>query len=395
MPIISLPRMLFVGRDSFGEFQEVLNDIKPKTVLIVTDKIIKDLGLVEKVTELLDSLGVKWYIFDKVEPEPSFETVEEGAKIAQELKPSLIISIGGGSVIDAAKSIWLLYEKPNYNLEELGPFEWLGLGEKAKLVSIPTTSGTGSEVTFAVVLTKKEEKKKIAVGNYELVPYYSVVDPMFSSTMPKKLTASTGIDALTHAIEAYVSINANPFTDALAEKALELIFAWLPRAYRDGSNIDAREKMHTAATLAGMAFSNSGLGLAHALGHSFGPIFGIPHGFSVGVFLPYVILFNSKDEEVKRKYAMLGKVIGVSGSNIDLLFEGFVSKLVELYKSVEAPLTVKELGVKKEDYLRELDVLINNAYEDPDVAFNPVMTSPEDLEKIFKRAYEGGLNGPL
>jgi len=387
MPILSLPRFLYIGEGSLDEFKELLADSGYEKVFIVTDKIITDLKIIDPVIKMLDELGITYKIFNEVEPEPSFETVEKATKIVSDFEPQLILAVGGGSVIDAAKSIWVKYENPDFNLEELSPFVWLGLGKKTKLAAIPTTSGTGSEATIGVVLTKKAEKKKIAVGSYEVVPFYTIVDPRFPLTMPQKLTASTGLDALAHCVEAYVSNMSNPFTDALVEKAIELIFVWLPRAYKNGSDIKAREKMHIAAMLAGMAFSNSGLGIAHALGHSFGPLFNVPHGLAVGVFLPYVVEFNGQESESRAKYALLGKIIGVSGDNIDQLFNGFLEKMKELYRSINAPLKVRDLGIKEQEYLSKLNLLVQNAYEDPDIAFNPKMVSPEDLEAIFRKAY--------
>ena len=379
-----------MGEGALDEFKEFFVDSGIKNVLIVTDKIVNDLGLTKPVVQILENMGIQYSIFDKVEPEPSFEIVEEGGKFAQSVNPQAIIAIGGGSVIDAAKSIWVKYENQEFNLEELSPFVWMGLGKKTILIAIPTTSGTGSENTFAVVLSKKKENKKIALGSYELVPYYTIIDPLFAMSMPQRLTATTGIDALTHSVEAYVSNNSNPFTDALAEKSLELIFSWLPKAYIDGSNKRAREKMHIAASLAGISFSNSGLGIAHALGHSFGPIFGIPHGFAVGVFLPYVVAFNaSRSDEAKTRYALLGKIIGVTGDTIDELYNGFLDELEKLYKKVNAPTKIKDLGIGKEEYFAKIDLLVQNAYEDPDVAFNPVMVMPDDLKEILEIAYEG------
>ncbi|MGQ4891855.1 MAG: iron-containing alcohol dehydrogenase [Candidatus Njordarchaeia archaeon] len=390
MPILSLPRMIFMGEGALDEFKEFLVDSGIDSALIVTDKIIKDIGLTKPVIEILEKMNIQYQIFDRVKPEPSFETVEEGGKFAQEVKPQAIIAIGGGSVIDAAKSIWVKYEKPDFNLEELSPFVWLGLGKKCILIAIPTTSGTGSEHTIGVVLSKKKENKKIALGSYEVVPYYTIVDPHFAMSMPQKLTAATGIDALTHSVEAYVSNVSNPFTDALAEKSIELIFSWLPKAYIDGSNRRAREKMHIAASLAGIAFSNSGLGIAHALGHSFGPIFDIPHGFAVGVFLPYVVAFNaSKSEEAKTRYALLGKIIGVNGNLIDELYKGFLDEIGKLYERINAPSKIIDLGIDEDEYFSKIDLLVQNAYEDPDLAFNPVMVTPDDLKEILEMAFDG------
>ena len=394
MPILSLPRILFFGIDSLDEFSEQLALMNFKRVMIVTDKIIRDLGLLDNLLGKIRDKVEAIEVFDEVEPEPSFEVVDRGKEIADSFQPQLIIALGGGSVIDTAKGIWVKYENPDFNLEELSPFVWLNLGRKAQLIAIPTTSGTGSEVTLGVVLTKKGESKKIAVGSYEVVPFYSIVDPIFAKSMPSKLTAITGIDALSHVMESYVAINANPFTDALGEKAFQLIYTWLPRAYKNGNDMEAREKMHIAATMAGMAFSNSGLGIAHGLAHAFGPVFKVPHGFAVGLFVPYVMVFNAeRNPEVKIKYGVLAKVIGVSGFSADELFDGLMEEVIRLYESVEAPKTLSDLEINEDEFRSKMDSIVANAYEDPEIAFNPVPVTPEDLKLICERVAEGEIFG--
>lgn len=390
MPILSLPRILFFGSDSLDEFVEQLSLMGVSKTLVVTDKIIRDLGLLDILLgKIRDKVG-EIEVFDEVEPEPSFEIVDKGVEVANKFQPDLIIALGGGSVIDTAKGIWVKYENPDFDLEELSPFVWLNLGRKAQLVAIPTTSGTGSEVTLGVVYTKKGENKKIAVGSYEVVPFYSIVDPVFPKSMPSKLTAITGIDALSHVMESYVAVNSNPFTDALGEKALQLIHTYLPRAYKNGNDIEAREKMHIAATMAGMAFSNSGLGIAHGLAHAFGPLFKVPHGFAVGLFIPYVMVFNaSKSTDVKMKYGVLAKVIGVSGFSASELFDGLMEEILRLYESVEAPKNLSDLNIDAEEFRNKMDLIVKHAYEDPEIAFNPVPVTPEDLKTICEKVMEG------
>ncbi len=264
---------------------------RARRALIVTDATLARLGIAGRIEDILKDVGFETCVFSEVEPEPSLQTVRRGAAVASEFQPDWIIGLGGGSPLDASKAIWALYERPDLDPTDINPMETLGLS-KAKLIAIPTTSGTGSEVTWALVLTDTEEKRKFSTGSRELVPTLAIVDPSLTEALPARVTADTGLDALTHAIEGYTCTWANDFSDGLCLKAAQLVFDYLERAVSDGSDMEAREKMGIAASLAGLGFGNANLGLAHAMGHSFGALFKQPHGRAVALFLPYITEFT-------------------------------------------------------------------------------------------------------
>jgi len=291
------PRNIFFGEDSL----EMLEELEGEKALIIAGQTVKRLGIIDKVAELLAEADIEVGVIDNIEPEPSIETVKAVAEVAMDFEPDWIIGLGGGSSMDAAKAIWALYERPDLDVGDISPLETLGLRKKARFMCIPTTSGSGSEATWATVITDREGKVKRELASRELIPDIVILEPWLTSTMPPHLTASSGMDALTHAIEAYVSNFRNDFSDTLAIKAMQMIFEHLPRAVSDGEDMEAREKMQNAATMAGIAFSNSFVGMAHALGHSVGAIFGIDHGKAVAMFLPHVIRYNG--EEVASRYA--------------------------------------------------------------------------------------------
>ncbi len=377
------PRTIVMGEGAL----EYLRDVEAKRALIVTDKVMHDLGFVSKVSSYLEQAGVEVEVFDEVEPEPSIETVVRGGELAKRYCPDLIVGLGGGSCMDAAKAIWVLYERPDLSVEEISPLVKLGLRKKAKLICIPTTSGTGSEATWAVVITDAEERRKMELASREVVADVAILDPELPSSMPPKLVADTGLDALTHAIEAYVSQWRNDFSDALAIKAIQIVFEYLPRSYRDPSDGVAKEKMHNAATMAGLAFSNSQIGVAHAMGHALGALFKIPHGRSVAVFLPYSIEYNSS--EALDRYAEIARAIGVDARDS----EEAVSKLVEavygLLREVEEPCAVKEMGIDRSSYEQRLEDLVERAMQSTATIANPRVPGVEDYRKLFLYAYDG------
>ena len=265
----------------FGEGAlEYLREIEGKRALIITDKVIRNLGFVEKVTSYLREAGLSVEIFDEVEPEPSKETVTKCAERAELFEPDWIVGLGGGSCIDAAKASWALYERPDIQIDEISPLLKLSLRKKAKLIAIPTTSGTGSEATWAIVITDTKEKRKMELASKELVADIVILDPQLPLTMPKRLVADTGVDALVNALEAYISQWHNYFSDLPAINAVQAIFKYLPRSYNNSQDKEAKENMHYAATMAGLAFSNSQICVAHAMGHALGALFKIPHGRS-------------------------------------------------------------------------------------------------------------------
>ncbi len=288
MWFFSSPQIVF-GEDALSYLEE----LQGSRVLIVTDPTLHELGFTERIAERLRMAGLTYQIFAEVEPEPSVQTVYRGVDVLCAFEPDWIIGLGGGSAMDAAKAMWALYERPDLSPAEISPVFALGL-HKMKMIAIPTTSGTGSEATWATVLTDTEEKRKLGLGNRELTPTVAIVDPSLTANLPPRITADTGLDALTHAIEGYACNFHNDFTDPLCLKAVELVFGYLARAVENGpADPEAREKMANAATIAGLGFGNSMVGLAHALGHSLGAAFKIPHGRAVTLFLPYVMEFNA------------------------------------------------------------------------------------------------------
>jgi alcohol dehydrogenase class IV len=376
------PRIAF-GEDAL----EALKELEGKRAYIVTDKVIRSLGYVDMVSKYLNEAGFKVEVFDEVKPEPSIEDVIVGAERLSKFSPDWIIGLGGGSCMDAAKAMWVLYERPDIKLVDLSPLLKLGLRKKARLVCIPTTSGTGSDASWVTVITDETEHFKVELASRELYPDISIVDPKLTLSMPKKLAAYTAIDALINAIEAYVSQWKNDFSDALAIKAVQLIFKYLLRAYENRENEEAREKMHNAATMAGLAYSNSQVGVAHSLGHAFGAVFKIPHGLATGVFLPYSIEFNAK--EAAERYWELAEAIGIEAESAEEAVGKLVTAVKDLMKKVELPLSVKEMEIKWEDYEGRLDELVTKAEMSTCNFVNPRVPTSEDLRKLFIYAFKG------
>jgi alcohol dehydrogenase class IV len=376
------PKIAF-GEDSL----EALKELEGKRAYIVTDKVIRSLGYVDIVLKYLNEAGFDVEVFDEVKPEPSIEDIIAGAEKLSNFSPDWIIGLGGGSCMDAAKAMWVLYERPDVNLADISPLLKLGLSKKARLVCIPTTSGTGSEASWVMVITDERQHFKMELASRELYPDISIVDPKLTLSMPKKLAAYTAIDALINAVEAYVSQWKNDFSDALAIKAAQLIFKYFLRVYENREDEEAREKMHNAATMAGLAYSNSQVGVAHSLGHAFGAIFKIPHGLATGVFLPYSIEFNAK--EAAERYRELAEAIGIKAESAEEAVVKLVAAVKDLMKKVELPLSVKEMGIKWEDYLSKLDDLVMKAEMSTCNFVNPRVPTSEDLKRLFIYAFEG------
>jgi len=378
------PRTIVFGEGAL----EYLKELEGKRVFIVTDKVLRKLGIVDKVVEQLKETGMEIRIFDEVEPEPSKQTIEGGAKILSEFEADWIIGLGGGSCMDAAKAMWVLYERPDLTIEDITPFEKLNLRKKARLINIPTTSGTGADVTWAVVITDTERKVKLELASKEVVADISILDPALVLDLPPRLTADTGMDALVHAIEAYTVQWKNDFSGALALRAVQLIFKYLPRAFKNGRNDpEAREKMHNAATMSGLAFSNSQIGIVHAMGHSLGAVFKIPHGRSVAVFIPYVMEYNLS--EVVSLYAEIAEAIGITDGSDEEKARKLIEAIRNLMKELEEPLSIKEMDIPREEFEAKLDELIEKANESTGTIVNPCVPTEEDYRKLFLYAYEG------
>jgi alcohol dehydrogenase class IV len=369
----------------FGEEAlDALEEIEGKRCLVVTDKTLVRLGLVERVTS---RLNLEFEIFDEVEPEPSVQTVLRGAEIARGYSPDWIVGLGGGSAMDAAKAIWILYERPDLEPGEINPFIRLGLRQKARLITIPTTSGTGAEVTWAIVLTDTEEHRKMGLGNRENAADIAIVDPAMAAGMPPQLTADTGLDALTHAVEGYTCSWHTDVTDGMCVQAARLVFRYLPRAFDDGSDMEARERMHNAATMAGLGFGNAMASMAHAMGHSLGALFHIPHGRAVSIFLPYTIEFGAA--EAPDRYADLAHILGCSGDGGEKGARSLAGCIRDLIVRVGNPTSVSGAGVGREEYEAALDTLVEHAFNDTQIITSVRTPSYDELRRLFTYAYEG------
>ena len=393
----------------YGSLQ-YLAKLKGKNAVIVTDPLMVKLDYVDKVLYHLKKTGMDYQIFSEVEPDPSVETVEKGCRLMQDFEPDVIIALGGGSAIDAAKGMWLFYECPETDFGHLRlkfadirkrTFPFPTLGRKATFVAIPTTSGTGSEVTAFAVITDKQKKIKYPLTDYELTPDIAILDPELVLTVPKSVTADTGMDVLTHAIEAYVSVMASDYTDALAEKAIKLVFEYLPLAYQDGKHKEAREKMHNASCLAGMAFTNAFLGLNHSMAHILGGKFHLPHGRANAILLPYVIQYNAAEPskfaafpqygfyQAPERYAEIARFLGLPAATTEEGVTSLIQAIRNLNSEFGIPLSLQETGISREEFQREVAEMADIAFNDQCTGANPRMPLVAEIEELYLQAYEG------
>jgi alcohol dehydrogenase class IV len=364
-----------------------LDDLEGRQAFVVTDEILVRLGLVDKVTGRLEKAGLKVTLFDRVEPDPSLETVKQGAALALEAEPDWIVGVGGGSVLDAAKAIWILYERPDMQPEEINPIVTLGLRKKARLITVPTTSGTGAEVTWAIVLTDTEAQRKLSLGNREAVADLAIVDPEMVMDMPPSLTADTGLDALTHAVEGYTCAWHTDMTDGICLQAVRMIVEYLPRAVADGHDAVARERMHNAATLAGLGFGNAMACMAHAAGHALGARFHIPHGRAVGLMLPYTIEFIAA--EAPERYAEVARALGCELEDDEAAARWLARFLREFSGALGLPTSLAELGIASGAYHESIDTLVDNAFNDASIMTAARPPSYEELQALLEAAYDG------
>ena len=410
MQWFKIPEKIYFEAGSIA-YLEKMPDIE--RAFIVTDQGMVKLGYVDKILYHLRKREkhVHCEIFDEVESDPSFETVNKGLEMMRNFKPDVIIALGGGSPIDAAKGMWLFYEHPDADPEGLKlkfmdirkrTYKFPKLGIKTKMVAIPTTSGTGSEVTSFAVLTDKVNNKKYPLADYELTPDVAIVDPDLVLSLPKTVTADTGMDVLTHALEAYVSNMASDFTDGLSEKAVELVVNYLPKAYTDGANDTiAREKMHNASTIAGMSFTNAFLGVCHSLAHKIGAEFHLAHGRINAILLPYVIRYNAtlptkfvsfpKYEYfiADQKYAQMAKKIGLKADTVEEGVSSLISKVKELNDFLGIPKSLKEAGIDETEFMAKVDMLADRAFEDQCTTANPRVPLVSELKQILIDSYYG------
>ena len=384
----TLPRDVYYGKDSLEQLKNL--DGK-KAMLVLGGGSMKKFGFLDKAIAYLNEAGLEVELFENVEPDPSVETVMKGAEAMRKFEPDWIISMGGGSPIDAAKAMWAFYEYPETTFEELViPFNFPVLRQRAKFLAIPSTSGTATEVTAFSVITDYASGVKYPLADFQITPDVAIVDPALAETMPKTLTAHTGMDALTHAVEAYVSTLHSPFTDPLALKAIEMVFDYLPASYN--GDTDAREQMHYAQCLAGMAFSNALLGIVHSMAHKTGAAFStghIPHGCANAIYLPYVIKYNAKDKEALKRYAEIAKFVGLTGSSDEELMKALCDKIDSYNVSLDIPKTLKAFGIQEDEFKDKIAKISELAVGDACTGSNPRAITPAEMEKLFTCIYYG------
>ncbi|MCC8014673.1 MAG: iron-containing alcohol dehydrogenase [Eubacterium sp.] len=384
----TLPRDLYYGKDALSN----LKSLEGKKAIIVTGgSSMRRGGFLAKTEEYLKEAGMEVKIFEGVEPDPSVETVMKGAEVMREFEPDWIVAIGGGSPIDAAKAMWAFYEYPDTTFETLcTPFSFPKLRQKAKFAAIPSTSGTATEVTAFSVITDYAKGVKYPLADFEITPDIAIVDPALVTTLPPKQVAYTGMDALTHAIEAYVSTLNSPFTDPLAIKAIEMVFDYLPQSY--AGDMDAREQMHYAQCLAGQAFSNALLGIVHSMAHKTGAAFStghIPHGCANAIYLPYVIKYNSHEPEALRRYADIARRVGLGGTSEKSQVNALIAKIDEFNAKLNIPKTLKDFGIDEAEFKEKIANIAELAVGDAYTGSNPRSITPEQMEKLFVCTYYG------
>ena len=383
MARFTLPRDLYHGK---GSLEELKNLKGKKAIIVVGGGSMKRFGFLDKAESYLKEAGMEVEIFEGVEPDPSVETVMKGAEAMRRFEPDWIVSMGGGSPIDAAKAMWIFYEYPDFTFEEaIVPFGLPELRQKAKFVAIPSTSGTATEVTAFSVITDYKARIKYPLADFNITPDVAIVDPDLAQTMPAELVAHTGMDALTHAIEAYTAALRSNFSDPLAIKAIEMVIDNLVNSY-NGSE-EARNLMHEAQCLAGMAFSNALLGIVHSMAHKTGAVFHIPHGCANAIFLPFVIQYNRV--ECEDRYADIAKAIKLKGETNAELTDSLIDMINNLNTSLNIPHTMKEYGVSGDDFKANLEFISNNAVLDACTGSNPRKIDAETMAKLFECTYYG------
>jgi acetaldehyde dehydrogenase/alcohol dehydrogenase len=383
-----------------------------KRAFIVTDKVLFDLGFVDRVTEVLEPLGIECECFHQVQPDPTLANIHQGLELANAFNPDVIIALGGGSPMDAAKIIWLMYEEPDVKFEGLALrfmdirkriYSFPNVGRKAMMVAIPTTSGTGSEVTPFAVVTDERDGTKYPVADYALTPNMAIMDVDLVMDMPRSVAAASGIDAVTHDIEAIVSVLATDYSNAMALESLRILFKYLPASYEEGAaNARAREKVHDAATMAGMAFANAFLGLCHSMAHKLGSAFHIPHGIANGLLISHVIAFNATDNPTKQtafpqyrypgatvRYARIADHLGLGGETEAEKIQNLINAIEELKKRLNIPATIRDYGIDEAEFMTRVDSLAEEAFDDQCTGSNPRYPLIGEIRDLFVKAYYG------
>ena len=396
MARFTLPRDLYHGKGSLEELKSLTGK---RAIVVVGGGSMKRNGFLDKAVDYLKEAGMEVQLFENVEPDPSVDTVMRGAKAMAEFKPDWIVAMGGGSPIDAAKAMWVFYEYPDTSFEDLiTPFSFPTLRTKAKFCAIPSTSGTATEVTAFSVITDYENGIKYPLADFNITPDVAIVDPALAETMPQKLTAHTGMDAMTHAIEAYVSTLHCDYTDPLALHAIKLIHNNLKKSY-DGDMI-ARDTMHNAQCLAGMAFSNALLGIVHSMAHKTGAAFSgghIIHGCANAMYLPKVIKYNSKNEEAAERYAEIARFIDLKGETTEELVDALIAELRSMNDQLNIPKAIKNYGpggvkadesiIDEKEFMDKLPETAKNAIADACTGSNPRIPTQEEMEKLLVAVY--------
>ena len=390
---------------------ELKNVMGKKRCFIVTDSFLYKNGFTKKIEDKLDQMGIVHTCFSDVEPDPSLASARAGAAAMRAFEPDCIIAMGGGSAMDAGKIMWVLYENPDADFSEMSMdfmdirkrvYTYPKMGKKAYFIAIPTSSGTGSEVTPFAIITDRETGIKWPLADYELMPNMSIVDTDNMMSAPKGLTCASGIDVMTHAIEAYVSVMSSDYTDSLALRAIKLVFDYLPRAYKDGNDVEARDHMANASCMAGMAFANAFLGLNHSLAHKLGAFHHLPHGIANALVLLNVMRYNSAEVPTKmgtfpqyqyphalQRYAEIGRYVGLTGKNDQEVFEKLLAKLDELMRTIEIKPTIKEYNIDEKKFLDTLDEMSEQAFNDQCTGANPRYPLITEIKELYLKSYYG------
>ncbi|NLK73564.1 MAG: bifunctional acetaldehyde-CoA/alcohol dehydrogenase [Clostridiales bacterium] len=410
-----IPDRIYFKYGCLGGALEELKDLGKKKAFIVTDKVLYDLGFVDQIVDVLDALDIDYKVFYDVEPDPTLAVARKGADEMRIFEPDTIIALGGGSPMDAAKIMWVMYEHPDVRFEDLAMrfmdirkrvYKFPPLGKKAMMVAIPTSAGTGSEVTPFSVITDEKTGIKYPLADYELTPDMAIIDTELMMNMPKSLTAASGVDALTHAIEAIVSILASEFTNGQALEAIRLIFKYLPEAYNEGAtNIKAREKMAHASAMAGMAFANAFLGVCHSMAHQLGAMHGLPHGIANALLINEVIRFNAVDNPRKQaafpqykypnakwRYTKIADYLNLGGNTEDEKIELLIQAIDDLKKKIGIPASIKEYGVSSNKFYAALDEMSEHAFDDQCTGANPRYPLISEIKQMYINAFEGTNN---
>lgn len=365
---------LVIGENALGYLEKIKGN---RAVIVTGGASMFRTGVIEKATKLIQKAGCDVFVYSGISKNPTVTQVEDGLKILREKKPDVVVAIGGGSSLDAAKIMTLLYDFPELNFDNIFDYDISDWKLKTKFAAVPSTSGTASEVTHVGVVTYEEKEYKFAIRSEGIRPDIAILDPELPCSLPAHIAAETGMDALTHALEAYINKSGNDFTYALAKEAVEGIIEWLPISVKTGSK-ESREKVHNYQCMAGMAFSNSGLGIVHGVSHAFGGKYNIAHGLANAIILPYSMEYNKKDAEVKAKYDKLSHIL-----NCDI-----ITKIKELKKELGIASCMKEIGISEEVYRQDYDFLVKNSMKGSTTA-NPVKVTLEDMEKFVDCVYYG------